>query len=476
MANYSNYLLQKAKMGFEAANAKPEKPRFGEEAMLNNAMFNMDRQMPNENDATVNLITELQEGSKPGKVMSAGDALLAGVKAGVQRKSILDDKKRYQKFMTGMEKLKAMVDDTNRELYKQEKIYNATESIMPRLMSFMKTQKNMDANAKRVFLQNTLEEYNQAAGTDYKLLAYDGVEPWKVTISDGNESQFLDLMSLMKTPAQHKYEMYIENSPELRQAEALRQQEDALDRQVKQSNIDLHKAHANKYNTQTNQQEEATQRKASLEQQGSLPQGSLLFEEIADPTERKLRLEELKAEREKLQPTEAGIKALEEMDTIFRKYPKLSTSLAKWANAKEESLIGNFIKNVVNKDERDALLQLEKHAATLALGTIQQFKGQRPTDILKKLIKDTNPGSNFTYEAFVPIKNQYMEQFQKQRAKSVEANNGWNNRYFPSYENVYANQASETQAQPKVFKFPKDANITPEELETLKQAGIEVVK
>ena len=447
-------------MKFNAATAKPERPRFGDEVSLNKALLELQQQMSApDKQIDSQMYDELGQNWKSGGGGSRGDAVISGLKAGLRKGSLLDDKQRMQKFMSGVEKIKGMVEDTNRELYQQEKIFNATESIMPRLMSFMKTQKTMDPNAKRVFLQNTLDEYNQAAGTDYKLLGYDGIEPWKVTISDSGESQFLDLMSLMKTPAQAKYEMYLENSPEMQQAGSLMQQEDALDRQVKQSSIDLHQAHASKYNAQNQEQEVAQQRKVNLQQQGVLPEGGMMFEEIGDPTERKLRLEELKAEKEKLQPTEAGIKALQEMDKIFKQYPKLSTSLAKWANSKEDTLIGNLLKDIVNKDERNAIQQLEKHAATLALGVIQQFKGQRPTDILKKLIKDTNPGSNFTYEAFVPIKNQYMEQFQKQRAKSMEANNGWNHRYFPSYENTQVNSNPE---DPVAKIQAIDPSLTPE--------------
>lgn len=460
MSRYANHLQQKAKLRYDASTSRPEHPRFADEVALNKTLFDMQEELSVPEQAIDNtMYQELERNWQSGGGGSRGDAAISGLKAGMMKGNLSKDKDKKQKFAAGIEKLKTMVEDTNRELWKQERIFNATESIMPRLMSFMKTQKSMDPNAKRVFLQNTLDEYNQAAGTDYKLLGYDGVEPWKVTISDSGESQFLDLMGLMKIPAQAKYEMYLENSPEMQQAGSLMQQEDALDRQVRQSSIDLHQAHANKYNAQNQQQEEAQQRKANLQQQGVLPEGGMLFEEIVDPTERKLRLEELKAEKEKLQPTEAGIKALQEMDKIFKEYPKLSTSLAKWANSKEDTLIGNLLKDIVNKDERNAVQQLEKHAATLALGVIQQFKGQRPTDILKKLIKDTNPGSNFTYKAFIPIKNQYMEQFQKQRAKSMEANNGWNHRYFPNYENIGTNNTPE---DPVAKIQAMDPSLTPE--------------
>jgi len=463
MSKLAQWEMQKAKLRMNAAMTKPERPRFGEEVGLNKALFDMQTQMPNENKATVGLLDELQGNWDKGRKGGAGDALIAGIKAGINRKSLLEDKERAQKVTGAMEKLKGMVEDTNRQLWEQEKLANAKQAIAPRVMAFLEQSKQMDANARNVYLQRAMDEYNQKAGTDYKILSSDGAEPWKVTVSDGQESQFIDLMDFIKTPEEQKLQYYLKSN-EVQNAERMMAQEDALNRNAKQSSIGLHNAQAQKYQMQVDKQQALQQRREQLQQSGQLPQGAIFFDEIQEPAELKARIEDLKNEKEKLQPTEAGIKALDEMDNIFKKYPKLSTSLAKWANSKEDTLIGNFLKDVVNKDERNALLQLEKHAATLALGTIQQFKGQRPTDILKKLIKDTNPGSNFTYEAFVPIKNQYMQQFETQKAKSQEAMKGWNNRYFPAYESTYPTQGETSNSEQGVVNKLQalDPSLTPE--------------
>ena len=55
---------------------------------------------------------------------------------------------------------------------------------------------------------------------------------------------------------------------------------------------------------------------------------------------------------------------------------------------------------------------------------------------MKKLIKETNPGSNFTPEAFEPIKNQLKNKFNEQISRSEEANRGLMKRYVPTYEGV----------------------------------------
>jgi hypothetical protein len=457
MADYSNYLLQKAKMKHEAANAKPEKPRFGDEAIINNALFNMNKQMPNENEATVNLLTELQEGSKPGKVMSAGDAMLAGAKAGVQRKSFLDDKERLGKIMAFTEKTRQMVEDTNRELYKQEKLYNAKQELAPQWDFIFSSPKLTEAERLNG-LNDLVRAFKNKTGLDIDVVNPNFRNGTATIFIDG-EPQFGNLADIFKTPKELRTQAFL-NSSEVQKADQMALQEHQREVRNQNAVASLHEAQAKEHQTKADYQQSLQERKRQMTESGRLPAGAILFDEVTDSTEKRARIEDLKAEKEKLQPTIAGIKALNEMDNILRKYPNLSTSLARWANSKEDGLAGYVLKNIVNKDERDALLQLEKHASTLALGTIQQFKGQRPTDILKKLIKDTNPGSNFTYEAFVPIKNQYIQQFEEQKAKSMEANNAWNNRYFPSYENVYNN--IEQHNNPIAQIQSADPSLTPE--------------
>ncbi|MGL4342571.1 MAG: hypothetical protein ACRCSZ_09215, partial [Lactococcus lactis] len=234
-----------------------------------------------------------------------------------------------------------------------------------------------------------------------------------------------------------KYELYM-NSNEMRMAEQAAIKENNMAMQRNKSYIDANNAKSGKYgNVQSN---DSIDEKNRLIESGIIPKGSMFFSEI-DPKsqEFKARLEELKVEKEKLQPTKQGIKALDNMNDIFSKYPKISTSLANWANIKDDkSLAASVLKNFVNQDERAAIIELEKHAATLGLGVIGQFKGQRPTDILKKLIKESMPNGRFTKQAFDNIYSQYMETFNEQLERSDSAVNGWNGRYFPTYGNSEA--------------------------------------
>ncbi len=203
-----------------------------------------------------------------------------------------------------------------------------------------------------------------------------------------------------------------------------------MQRQNLESQVKYNKARADEKSPITIQE-----KKQQLIESGEITNGSLLFDELPQH-EAKAWVEDLRIERDKGKEAKNGVNALDEMGKIFTAHPKISTSLAKWANSKGDSPLDNLIKTMVNQDQRNALLELEKHAATLSLGTIQQFKGQRPTDILKKLIKETNPGSNFTPEAFEPIKNQLKNKFNEQIQRSEEANRGLMKRYVPTYENI----------------------------------------
>jgi hypothetical protein len=399
MAKLSDWKLEKAKMRMGAAQAKPERPRIQEQ--IDNAMFG-----------------ELSEKWKGNKGGNSGDALISGLTAGLKKGSFAEDKDRNKKVIEFTEKMKNMVASQNEELFKQEKLSTARNSVTPRIMAYLESYKNMSANDRKVYLQNSMDEYNQSAGTSYKIIDATGSEPWKVIVSDGEEIQPLDLMSFIKTPEEKKLEYYLQSN-EVKQAEQEMQSDDRYSKSRRQEESPLN----------------IQQKKTQLVKSGDIPQEALLFDELPDHESKKWQ-EDLRVERDKGRAAKNGIKAIEEMGKIFQDYPNISTSLAKWASSKGDSPFDNLIKGMVNQDQRNALIQLEKHAARLAIGTIEQFKGMRPTDILKKLIKETNPGSNFTYEAFVPIANQYLQEFEEQALRSEEANRGLMKRYVPTYENI----------------------------------------
>jgi hypothetical protein len=435
MGVYDRYQLEKQKMKFAAQNAKPENPRYAEELNLKKALIDFDQnyssQLQNED---ARFMGEMSERWKKNGGGNLGDAIISGLQSGMRKGSILDDKKRMEKHRAGIEKMEKMVESTNMELANQRRLYDAKQSIMPNWVAYSKSFSGMNPADREQAVDTMINRYNEIAGTNYRRGPLDGKDPWMVTLIDGDQSQVVNMMDFMKTPEEMKLDMLM-NSPGYRQMEGGLQAEQNRDTELKNALLKQRQEKANE--AQGLPSPELQSRKQELISSGKVPEGAILFDEIKGP-ELKVRLETMKEEIGKLKGAEDGIRALNKMEDIFDKHPNIATSLARWANkGKDDSLAKTFLKDFINKEERDAVLELDKHAATLALGTIQQFKGQRPTDILKKLIQDTNPGSNFTKGAFKPIKEQYIGDFEFQKKKSKEEMKGYNGRYFPSHEKLY---------------------------------------
>ncbi len=428
MSKMADWRLEKAKLRMGAANAKPERPRVQEQLGLEKNLLELqEKNSAPDKEIDSEMYNKLSEKWKGNEGGSSGDALIEGLQAGLKKGSFAEDKARNKKVMEFTEQMKNMVAKQNEQLFQAEKLDNARQSVTPRIMAYLDGYKTMSPNDRNVYLRNTLEEYNQSAGTDYKLVDAFGSEPWKIIISDGGEPQPMDLMNFIKTPEEQKLNYYL-NSNEAQQSERELQADDNLHRQNLQSQVKYNESRANE-----KQPQDIQEKKRNLIESGEIPEGALLFDEL-EGHELKLRLDEMKDEKAKGKDTNDALDALYEMGKILEKHPNISTSLAKWANSKDDTLAGNFINTIVNQDTRNALKELEKHAGTLAVGAIQQFKGQRPTDILKKLSASTVPNASFTYKAFVPIAEQIEKRLQKQSQRSLEAERGFMKRYVPTYQ------------------------------------------
>jgi hypothetical protein len=477
MSGYPSYLQNKAKMKFDMSNQKREKPNYGDSLAINKSLVEMQKEMSRPDKEIDNdMYGELKKSWDTGRTGGSGDAFISGLQGGLKKRANSDEKKGMDSIIETTQKMQQMVDAQNKQLAKNEKENASKEYIKPRVMAYLEQAQRMDPNARKVYLQSAMDEYNKASGNNYHILDAAGSEPWKVMISDDGQSEQIDLMDFIKTSEEKKYELYM-NSNEMQIADAAARREYDMDIQSKQSSINANQARANKYNGESGVGGDLSSKKEEMVKSGKMPEGSMLFDEIAPHKEEfKHRITELKTEVEKLEPTEKGIKALESMGEIFKKYPNISTSLASWAASDSDSLTGKFLNSIVDQKQRDAVLELEKHAAVLGLGVIGQFKGQRPTDILKKLIIQSNPNGNFTYGAFKVIAGQYLEQFETQRERSVKAVDGWENRYFPIYskkKEVFDsdNESSPNDYMEKVSKIPGITQADIDEIEKRLKEG-----
>lgn len=453
MAKFSDYKANKARDIIKASNARPEKPRIAEQTALEKNLLEAKNYYP-EKERKINdeMLDELSTKWKGNEGGSGGDALISGLKSGFKQGSFIEDKKRHKQVVDFTQKMRDMVADQNIKLFQEEKEFNAIQKITPRVMAYMESYKNMSPNDRKVYGQNTIEEFNQAAGTNYKFIDTNGSEPWKMMVSDDGYPAQLDFMELIKTPEQKKTEYYY-NSNQMKDYESELQNEGKLQNELLES-----RAASYRQKSESADPAKVQEKKMQLLESGAIPEGVMLFDEL-DKQEKKFHMDRLKVESDKGKAAKSGIKALDEMERIFERHPKISTSLAAWAREKEghEGLFNKLLQNAVNQDERDALTQLEKHAARLAIGTIEQFKGQRPTDILKKLIRDSNPNGKFTYKAFMPISNQYKSEFNEQVLMSDEADNGIYNRYVPHYKNVKGKSQNVAEVPAGASNSPADA-------------------
>jgi hypothetical protein len=366
----------------------------------------------------------------------------------------------------------SMVEHQNLDLAKQERLYNAKQSIMPEWTTYLKRAGGMDAANQKQTLSNIVEKFNSIAGTNYKVGSVDGMEPWKSTIIDDDEASIVDLMDFVKTPQELRSEAMM-NSPAYRQMEGAIQGEHNMDQALKAQSLQAKQAKATE--AVMSSPEVIQQKKQQMIKSGQIPKGAILFDELQGK-ELQYALDRIKTDIEKGPQAEAGLRALDRMEQIFEKYPNISTSLVRWANSnkREDSLLGNFINIFSDQNLRDAVIELEKDANTLALGVVQQFKGQRPTDVLKKIMTGTVPGGKFTKGAFKPLKSEISGELEKAKKTSIEGRKGYNGRYVPPYD--IPEEATQAAQPVKAIKLPPGVTPTPEDLEKFRAKGIEVMQ
>lgn len=467
MARLAKYNLSKVQEKMNAANTKPEKPRFGEQLGIEKTLHDMRSQDIDSNSKIDNeMYGELSEKWKGNGGGSGGDAFITGLTSGLKKGANSEEKNKNKEMIKFTETMRDMVSAQNQELFKQEKLSNARMSVTPRIMAYLDNYKTMSPSDRKVYLQNSLEEYNKSAGTNYKLIDTAGAEPWKVMVSNDGDIEPLDLMDFIKTPEEKKLDYYYK-SAENNQYEKELAQEDNLERQVMQSKISSNQEIARQKHEKAMREEENSpqkiqEKKQKMLESGEIPKGSLLFDELPKH-EAAGHFKNIMDERAKLNGAEEANYALDKMEKIFEEYPGISTSFAKWAEAGDDSAMNNFLRRMSNQDERAALQDLEKYAGKLNLGTIEQFKGTRPTDVLKKIMAATNPNSKFTAKAFREIKPDYVNQNNRQIARSKEADRAVLKRYVPTYEGVVENFSKKESVNVSALQQEKEALLREKE-------------
>ncbi len=241
MSNYIRHQLDKEKMKAKAATAKPEKPRYAEQANLTKTLFELDEhfdsKLRNEDAQLSDELSKKWAGNGGG---SRGDAFIAGLQSGMRKGSILDDKKRMEKYKSGIEKMEGMIAHQNEELARQERLHAAKQAIMPNWMAYSQRFNVMDPANREQAIDSMIQKYNEIAGTNYRRESVDGKEPWKVTVMDEDGAQVINMMDVMKTPEEMRMQMMM-NSPAYQQAEQMARSEHNMEQESRKTDMELKK-------------------------------------------------------------------------------------------------------------------------------------------------------------------------------------------------------------------------------------------
>jgi len=425
MAKLADYQLKKSKMLYDASNVKPERPRFDQQLGLEKSLADMQKEISvPDRQADEQMFGELSQKWKGNGGGGPGDAFISGLTAGIKKGSFTDDKKRSKQLMQFTEQMRNMVAEQNMELYKQEKLSNARNAVTPRIMAYLESYGTMSPNDRKVYLQDTMEEYNKKSGVDYKLLDATGSEPWKVIVSDGEEAQTEDLMDFIKMPEDKKLE-YLRNfiktdeerklqryfnSNEVRGAEQQLQNEDMLDRRNTESQIARNQSRISEDDIKRKEHEEALQvEKEILEKNGD----NVKFIDNMSTSGRNAAERHIKEYTEKANQHLASEKRLTRAVKIAEDHPELFGNLNAIIAARyneNPSYLYNLLKNKIPSESLDAMSELSGIIKNIFVDSTKGTSARAMNMFLEKKLEAGSPNQRWTAAAFKKVVGEALEQ------------------------------------------------------------------
>jgi hypothetical protein len=195
---------------------------------------------------------------------------------------------------------------------------------------------------------------------------------------------------------------------------------------------------APKESKEEHQYANAEKRRASLQAQGVLPEGAVLFDEIPDKDLRKAKIKEVETAKNMYPAAVENIRSLDEMQKIINRNPRLwkqySTILSAEVDADNNpGLFKKLVSNISEKDKSDFQL-LEKYKSDLTINTIKTLPG-RPTDLVKKEVIKSLAGSGTTPKAFAGIRKKMTRVNQHTARQAKQARSAWEHGYSVPFDN-----------------------------------------
>lgn len=469
MSKLPEFKLQKLKMKMEAAKAKPERPRIGEQLGLEKALVDTQRESSADikrADQQVN--NELSEKWKSKGGGDSGEAFVIGLNRGLQEGSFMDDKKRSKRLTDFIEKTSEMVATQNEQLFKEEKLYNARNSVTPRIMAYLDTYKNMSPNDRKVYLQNSMEEYNKIAGTDYKVVDATGSEPWKIIVSDGMELSPLDFMDFIKMPEEKRMEYYLKSN-EVKEYENSLSKQDYLENMNKREINSYRQSKIEDAEIKRKEHQEALQvEKEIFEKNGD----KVKFIDNLPPSLAKDAEKHIKEYTEKANQDLAAEKRLQRAVQISKDHPELFGNLNAIISSRyneDPGYINNILKNKIPEESRDAASELAGIVKNIFTDSVKGIPAKGVNQFIEKKLEGGSPNQRWTAKAFEKVVsealNEYSDSYNEHKKAADYGSSGLYYRPKAKVRKTEEKQENKINTSPILDKLKSIPGLTREDID-----------
>ena len=376
--------------------------------------------LPNQNDNDAELYSDIGKslsapGDRPrGAWRNLAAGLVKGLEYGAKSKSIGEQKDNYDKY----EKVMDYFQKANNAAVEQNQWYQkrelARQKLMPQALAYMDNIDKLDPQSQRIMAQDMLSQYGDSIGENFKLSSIDGSNPFLFTIQSDKGQQLFDMRSLaagdqameqaiaMKMPG---YQMKLQ---EERQEKARKAELEADEFELKKYKEGIPDGkYGNKNDVESGQSETLTFGDHSYKT------GNLQTLEKSARSEYQKKVHK---DNDSIPKNNQSIKAIETMEEVFARNPKIGTSLVNMLDNPDgvDSWWNIWGRKFSGQDLTDIEI-LRKATNDLNLDTILGISGKAATDLLKKAVQSASPSGKLTKGGFDNVSSKW-------KAKALEAN------------------------------------------------------
>lgn len=396
MAGRSGFLLEIAKMKNQAANAKPEKANFGESVSLNKALFDMQSHMSKlDRDIDDEAYDELSKKWSGQGGGGSGDAFITGLKSGLKKGSILEDKERMKKYMNSLSQMEEMVSNQNKQIYEQQQIFNAKQKLMPQANTLFNSP-NITQDKFENGWNSIARKFSQMTGMNVQVVNPNRLTGEGTVIVDGDE-QLMDLKDFFATPEMLAYKQF-ENSPEFKAAQKASEDEYALEQKNAKNVADLHEEQMKKLKKEREDLETANQfEKEHLKKTGDK---ITLLNTVGEGRYRQYE-KEINTNREVAQAAFNVANDLDKLVKLAENHPSIFGSNMEFIlmnkNNEDPNFWNSAARKLVPRKDRAAFNEATNLIKRLNADSLKSLGGGRMNVFLERNLFGGNP--NMTWEA-----------------------------------------------------------------------------